>query len=191
MVERAAREASPLLRLRALGIAYAVFAVKLPEVFRVMFGAELAEATDHRELAAAASQTMELLIAGFGGASRAGDIPPIHAERAARTAWAAMHGLATLLISGQVGPVTEENAVELALVVTNGSARRAPAATRGRGRVLTVRGSRGATRACSPLPPPCEPPAGLRAPSGPVTDPARLLRNATCGFTAWPRGRKE
>jgi AcrR family transcriptional regulator len=120
MLARAAREARRLLKLRALGVAYAVFAVRHPEVFRVMFGPELADPRDHPALAEAASRTMEALVAGFGGASDAGEIGPVRAERAALTSWAAMHGLATLVISGQLGPVTEANAVKLALMVTDG-----------------------------------------------------------------------
>ena len=115
-----AAEPSLLLKLRAMGVAYVVFAVQHPATFRLMFGAELANASAHPALAEAAARTMELLVAGFRETAASGAIADVNPRDAALTSWAALHGTATLLLAGQIGPVTEENAVERALLVTRG-----------------------------------------------------------------------
>jgi AcrR family transcriptional regulator len=120
ILRRMAEETTPLLKLRAMGMGYAVFAVRHPDAFRIMFGDELADTSAHPELRREARQTMELVVGAFQGARSAGSIAPVEPPDAALTAWTAMHGLATLLIAGQLGPVTEENAERVAKVVLDG-----------------------------------------------------------------------
>ncbi|GMV07284.1 MAG: hypothetical protein AMXMBFR53_35590 [Gemmatimonadota bacterium] len=117
---RMSMEEDPLLKLRAMGVAYAVFAVRHPEVFRTMFGEELADTSAHPDLRRAARDTMAGVVGTFQGAADTGSIALVDAPDAALTAWSAMHGLATLLVAGQLGPVTEENAERVAGVVLEG-----------------------------------------------------------------------
>jgi AcrR family transcriptional regulator len=112
-MERAAGE-DALERLRACGVAYVVFAVRNPELFRLMFGRELADSSAHPELRQAARAAYGTFAAALpappGGAAGLGDesgkpgaeeaipLPPI-----ALAAWSLVHGLATLVAEGQVG----------------------------------------------------------------------------------------
>ncbi|MDH3207216.1 MAG: TetR/AcrR family transcriptional regulator [Gemmatimonadota bacterium] len=94
--------APPLERLHAAGVAYVVFAVTNPEQFRLMFSREIADTSPFPELNAAA-------LAARGVLERA--VAESRATRAVTTseavelaaAWALVHGLATLIIDGQLG----------------------------------------------------------------------------------------
>lgn len=102
-------------RLRSCGVAYVVFAVDNPELFRLMFGRELADSSAHPELRQAARTAYGTFAAALPGkaegpaSSDSGDadseesegeipLPPI-----ALAAWSLVHGLATLVAEGQVG----------------------------------------------------------------------------------------
>ena len=113
----------PMERLRACGVAYVVFAVENPEMFRLMFGRELGDSSAHPELQRAAGEAYATFAAALpgavggatdgaaaGAASQTADsrdehrtggvlpaLPPI-----ALAAWSLVHGLATLLVEGQV-----------------------------------------------------------------------------------------
>jgi len=105
---------------RAAGISYVVFAVDHPAHFRVMFGAEAAAC--HRKvpsLAAAGDTLFGVLTKGIGDVKRA--IPTEHdVLDIALAAWSLVHGLASLLVEGQLqGHVyAERTPRELAELVT-------------------------------------------------------------------------
>jgi AcrR family transcriptional regulator len=91
---RAAAAGAPAARrLDAIGAAYVRFALDEPGLFRLMFGGRLA-VKDHPDLAAAAERAYAVL-AGETGA--AGTPAP-----RAIAAWATVHGLAHLLLDGQI-----------------------------------------------------------------------------------------
>jgi AcrR family transcriptional regulator len=114
--------ADPVERLRACGIAYVVFAAENPELFRLMFGRELADSSAHPDLQQAAREAYSTFAAGLPapssdepeegeaadgpGPERRDPLPPT-----GLAAWSLVHGLATLLADGQVGggsPSAEE-----------------------------------------------------------------------------------
>jgi AcrR family transcriptional regulator len=89
----------PEARVRALGVAYVRFAVEDPAPFRLMFRPELRRAGGERLEAAGDASYRPLLEAIADGVARgsfvAGDV-----EDLGLAAWAAVHGLATLLLDG-------------------------------------------------------------------------------------------
>jgi AcrR family transcriptional regulator len=105
MEERVARCSEGLrARLRESGIAYVVFAVENPNLFRVMFSAQMAEKSNYPELQDAASSAFALL-RGLVDESQAGTPDdPDEGELISVSAWALVHGLAILCIDGQIGP---------------------------------------------------------------------------------------
>lgn len=118
-VDRARRAAAdPVRALQAGGVAYVMFAVRYPSLFRVMFGPELADRSSHPELAAAARRAFhQLTIADGAGSLALARIPPA----VEATLWASVHGLAMLLIDGQLPGHRGGRAAErLALEVTEG-----------------------------------------------------------------------
>jgi hypothetical protein len=76
--------------------AYVAFAVRRPELFRLMFGPAGADYARHPELGEAARASYAVLGATMDGAGRSAE----PADRLA--AWALVHGLATLLIDRRV-----------------------------------------------------------------------------------------
>ncbi len=116
---RSAAAARPALALQEAAVAYVLFAVEHPDLFRVMFGPQLADKSAYPSLqaeAAAAYQAVEEQLArcglpGEGSSDRAGHL--------ALASWAVMHGLAMLLIDRQVGEVNATAAEDLAKHVTD------------------------------------------------------------------------
>ncbi len=91
--------ASALARFQAQGQAYVAFAEANAAHFRLMFGPETADMTSHPGLRQAGDETFGLLLASVReaqaeGSVRSGDPLPL-----AMSAWAAVHGLASLLIN--------------------------------------------------------------------------------------------
>lgn len=121
---RAATPASldhPVARLQALGVRYVTFAVAHPAHFRVMFGPEVADRRRHPALRAAADETFGLLVGALADCQRAGLVRSGEPRELALAAWATVHGLASLVISGQLpGERGEppESVEELAVRVT-------------------------------------------------------------------------
>jgi AcrR family transcriptional regulator len=102
MREATATSDDPLARFRARGLAYVRFATSHPSHFRVMFGRELADRTAYPSLQEAAAETYRMLVTAVEDGQRAGllrDVPP---EELALLAWSGMHGLASLLVDGQL-----------------------------------------------------------------------------------------
>jgi AcrR family transcriptional regulator len=112
----AAGDGDPVGRLRESGVAYVIFAVRHPEHFRVMFGPELADRSAHPELDAAARRVFDQLL------KPAGELfPPAGPDSAVigATLWSLVHGLAMLLIDGQLPHAAKPTgARQLVLAVT-------------------------------------------------------------------------
>ena len=109
--------ADPLERFRATGIAYVRFAVAHPAHFLALcvpgmaarVPAELQCAYEGRQAAESAQ-----LLAG----QAAGTIAPIPMDQLRLAASAIVHGLAHLIVQGELGPVDAARATELATAVT-------------------------------------------------------------------------
>jgi AcrR family transcriptional regulator len=106
----AAFEPGDPLRLQAVGLAYVAFAVANPELFRLMFGPELADTSSHAELAGAAREVLETLVGALGAAGVATPSGDAAAEFAI-TPWALVHGLAMLAVAHQL-PVRGAQQIE-------------------------------------------------------------------------------
>ncbi len=99
----------PLDRLHALGLAYVRYAVEHPAHFKVMFSGELHAATENAELRAAAQPTLAALVEVVGDAQAAGELErDVDARALAVPAWSMVHGLATLLVEGQLTALLAE-----------------------------------------------------------------------------------
>ncbi len=108
----------PMEALRAIGLAYIDFALNWPEHYRVMFmsraSAELDEPTDAElQSLAGFSRVLEVLAA----AQRSGAIDPGEdSVRVAQALWAAVHGLAALLIAKPYFPWGDREALRTYLL---------------------------------------------------------------------------
>jgi AcrR family transcriptional regulator len=107
----------PLARFRAVGIAYIQFAAAHPEHFRALTlpGLRARLPDDHRRQVDALHQAQRQDLAA---AQAAGVIAPIPLDDLLLAASALTHGLAHLIIEGQLGAVTPDRATELATAVT-------------------------------------------------------------------------
>ncbi|HYW04788.1 MAG TPA: TetR/AcrR family transcriptional regulator [Gammaproteobacteria bacterium] len=100
--------AAPLDRMRAMGHAYVRFALERPAHFRVMFSMDADAREAYPALARAADNTYDRLLAEVRAGQRAGIVRDTDPEALADTVWAAVHGLAVLLLDGQLRrPETE------------------------------------------------------------------------------------
>jgi AcrR family transcriptional regulator len=90
-------------RLAALGEVYVRFAVERPGRYQIMYGREILNQREHAELWAAADRAFALLLRELERAQAAGLVRGDRtAQRAACGAWAMMHGLSDLLLSGRL-----------------------------------------------------------------------------------------
>jgi AcrR family transcriptional regulator len=99
----AARIRSPRRRLQALGRAYVAFASAHPQLYRLMFGVGLADWKRYpllAEAALAASVPVQQVLADRAALDDGAKQP----EAAWIATWALVHGLASLLIDGKLGP---------------------------------------------------------------------------------------
>lgn len=101
MVARRQGLTDPGQRLQAIGIAYVEYAVAHPSHFRVMHGLAADSCSDPGYVEAK-GKTFQQLLDAIGDCQAAGVIAAGPVERYALTAWAAVHGLADLLMSGAV-----------------------------------------------------------------------------------------
>jgi AcrR family transcriptional regulator len=110
---QARHRASPLAALRETGVAYTVFAVQHEAHWRLMFGARFANRARHPELAAAANDVFALLSAPVVALSKRRSLSisteglPSGDPRV--ILWSVTHGLAQLLIDGQLGPIAAQS----------------------------------------------------------------------------------
>ncbi len=123
MLERIERfPDDPTARLRESGVAYVVFAVKNPNLFRVMFGPQTADSSRHPGLAEASSAAFDELLGLVRGSQRSKATSDDATRQVGVTAWALVHGLAMLCIDGQLGAeaAEPEGAERFAYMVTGG-----------------------------------------------------------------------
>jgi AcrR family transcriptional regulator len=83
-----------------VGVAYVRFAVRHRAYFEVMYRPELLHADD-ADLAAARQQAGAVL---YGPLADRPDVAPVEAHQAGLAAWSLVHGLATLLLTGNLPP---------------------------------------------------------------------------------------
>jgi AcrR family transcriptional regulator len=138
-MDRTAGETDPVLRIRALGVAYVGYAVRHPGHFRVMFGAR-EHRYDGSPLAAAGRSTLQALIDAIAAAQRAGQLRAGDPRQLALPAWSMVHGLSMLLVDEQLDALFDvvyaealANAV-IDVVVRGLSPAASPASTRRRRR---------------------------------------------------------
>jgi len=89
-------------RLEATGVAYVVFACAHPAHFRLLSAPELADKTEHPQLLAAYEAAFSVLLAAIEDCQAAGVVRGSDARKLARAAWATVHGVAWLLVDGQL-----------------------------------------------------------------------------------------
>jgi len=85
-----------------MGVAYVAFAARHPALFRLLFGSESAARQVHPEVAAAAHRAFGQL---RSQAAAAGPGDEAEIRRRALAAWSVVHGLASLLVDGQLTPL--------------------------------------------------------------------------------------
>lgn len=107
----------PLSRFRAQGIAYVRFAVRHPHHFRAMSSPGVLARTPP-ELAQAYDRRRQAETAALAAAQDAGTIAPLPLDELLLAANAIVHGLASLIVRGELGEVDEARATELATQVT-------------------------------------------------------------------------
>ncbi|MCA9535010.1 MAG: TetR/AcrR family transcriptional regulator [Myxococcales bacterium] len=101
-VDTAAADATPLERLRRLGVAYVEFAIAQPALFRLMFG-EFGPATDaSEELAQAVRASGAHLPAAVEAVRREGLLGDFETEDVTLLAWSVVHGVASLYLDGHL-----------------------------------------------------------------------------------------
>ena len=108
----------PLKQLQAIGVAYVHFALKHSSHYRVMFGVYgTTSAQQNLELADAARQAFMVLASAIKTGQQANVIRSEDPQQLAWTAWSLVHGLAMLVMDGQV-PVTPEARADLSSFMT-------------------------------------------------------------------------
>ena len=107
-----AGEDDPMRRLVAIGVAYVLFALANPALYKLMFGAGIADVARFEELSqsgAAAFARCGDALAAVQEEKGAGDSgqPDAALRNGAITLWSLVHGLASLAIDGQVSWSTD------------------------------------------------------------------------------------
>jgi len=93
---------SDLERFRRMGEEYVRFALENPAHYRLMYGNEALSRRDLPELREAGNALYERLVDEIQTYQRSGAIKPQDPRAHAYVAWSAVHGLASLLIEGQI-----------------------------------------------------------------------------------------
>ncbi len=101
--ERATRAGDPLSGFQAAAVAYVVFGVRSPALYRVMFGPEVARMDDHPDLQRAARAAFALVGEGAERCRAAGLLRAGLGPDTAALIWAWLHGLVMLVLDGQLG----------------------------------------------------------------------------------------
>ncbi len=92
----------PVARLREAGVAYVCFANRNPAHYQVMFTAGLVDATEEPAYRAAAAGAFGLLLEAIEECQTAKLIRDEDPKRLALVAWSGVHGLASLIGTGEV-----------------------------------------------------------------------------------------
>ncbi|ASC71949.1 HTH-type transcriptional repressor FabR [Halomicronema hongdechloris C2206] len=110
--------ADPLAALQASGVAYVQFAVSHPAHYRVMFGAFQVDNATYPALHAVGCQTFAVLVDAIATGQQAGQIITGDPQTLARVAWSLVHGLAMLVIDGQISLTQGQDIAALASFTT-------------------------------------------------------------------------
>jgi AcrR family transcriptional regulator len=102
MDARAQHRDIPLAGFRAVGLAYVRFAASHPSHFRVMFGPDVSDKSAHPDLRDASERAFGVLATAILDCQRPGLVDGVEPRQLAIAAWATFHGLATLLVDGQL-----------------------------------------------------------------------------------------
>jgi AcrR family transcriptional regulator len=89
-------------RFRRMGEEYVRFALENPAHYHLMYGKEAITRRDVPELRESADALLALLVGVIRAHQRNGSIKRGNPEALAYTAWSAVHGLASLVIEGQI-----------------------------------------------------------------------------------------
>ncbi len=92
----------PVERLVALAVAYVGFARRETASFRLMLGPGAPSKADYPSLESAARATFATLVEAIQELQAGGHMRPCEPTRLAMTAWATMHGLASLVVDTRV-----------------------------------------------------------------------------------------
>ncbi len=98
----AGRSRSSVERFRNMGEVYVRFAVENPTHYRLMYSREGPSRRDRPELREAGNDLFDQLVDVIESCQRSGDIIRADPRAQAYVAWSAVHGLASLLIEGQI-----------------------------------------------------------------------------------------
>ena len=114
--------AQPVLCLQQQGVAYVEFAVEHQAYFLAMNHAELTDKSDLPELEQACTAAFVSMQRSVAACAEQGLLAPCGAAAATLAAWSAVHGLAVLLIGGQLRELgfddTPASARQVAAMVT-------------------------------------------------------------------------
>lgn len=118
MESRMSSYANPLRCLKESGIAYVLFAATHPAHYRIMFGRALVAQHSHDALRDAGNAAFQVLLRAIAQGHEAKMLRADDPLQQAITAWAAVHGLAMLLINGQL-PCNGIDPSQVELLATN------------------------------------------------------------------------
>jgi Tetracyclin repressor-like, C-terminal domain len=94
--------AGPAARLEAIGVAYVTFASSRSAHFRLLGAPELADLPAHPDLLAAYRDAFAVLVEAVEECQRAGVVRSAEPRKLAFAAWATVHGVAWLVVDGQL-----------------------------------------------------------------------------------------
>jgi AcrR family transcriptional regulator len=108
MVVAAAHTRTPGERLERLGVSYVELAAAHPARFRLLSVPELADKRSHPALVAAHAMAFDILVAAIEDCMTAGLVRRSDPRKLAIAAWATVHGVAWLLLEGQLADVSSD-----------------------------------------------------------------------------------
>jgi AcrR family transcriptional regulator len=109
----------PLKRLQDIGVAYVDFALKHSTHYRLMFSAYgTTSAQQHPELEQSATQAFMVLVNSIKMGQQEGVIRLDDTEQLALAAWSMTHGLAMLLMDGQIAIETFQSVALVSSFIT-------------------------------------------------------------------------
>ncbi len=108
----------PLQALQAIGVAYVKFAIAHPAHYRVMFGALRADSQSYPSLSAAGQEAFTVMTNTIQTGQDAGKINSGEPQHLAWVTWSLVHGLAMLLLEGQLPIADEGDVISLAKLAT-------------------------------------------------------------------------
>jgi AcrR family transcriptional regulator len=98
----AAGSDDPLIRFKAVGMAYVAFAANEPACIKSMFHPLLADRSVYPALETASRRPFDLLLANVAACQKSGMLKEMDSRVAALFAWCSVHGLSALLTDGHM-----------------------------------------------------------------------------------------